>query len=166
MRMDLIQPFIGSLDTVLAEMMNSPAKIVDLTMEEEGYRRKGLAAVVTFKGQIEGRIILDMEPRVAVQVATYLAGSEVDPAEPIVRETVSELANMVIGNAITQLNDRGFRFKVFPPSLLTEEQCDAAGQESEATILCFETPCGNVHLNIAMQYHRRRSRERTEAVVN
>ena len=42
MRMDLIQPFIGSLDAVLAEMMKAPAKIVDLTMEEEGYRRKGL----------------------------------------------------------------------------------------------------------------------------
>ena len=45
MRMDLIQPFIGSLDTVLAEMMQEPAKIVDLTMEEEGYRKRGAAAV-------------------------------------------------------------------------------------------------------------------------
>ena len=63
MRMDLIQPFIGSLDAVLAEMMKMPAKIVDLTMEEEGYRRRGTAAAVSFKGQIEGRVILDMEPR-------------------------------------------------------------------------------------------------------
>ncbi|MGC1594200.1 MAG: hypothetical protein WA774_02525, partial [Candidatus Acidiferrales bacterium] len=81
MRMDLIQPFIGSLDAVLAEMMNVPAKIVDLTMEEEGYRRKGTAASVSFKGQIEGRVILDMEPRAAAQVASYLAGGEVDPSE-------------------------------------------------------------------------------------
>ena len=36
MRMELIQPFIGSLDAVLAEMMKMPAKIVDLTMEEDG----------------------------------------------------------------------------------------------------------------------------------
>ena len=42
MRMDLIQPFIGSLDAVLAEMMNAPATIADLTMEEEGYREEGL----------------------------------------------------------------------------------------------------------------------------
>ena len=72
MRMELIQPFIGSLDAVLAEMMKEPAKIVDLTMEEEGYRRKGLAASVTFKGQIEGRVILDMDPQAAVRVAGYL----------------------------------------------------------------------------------------------
>jgi chemotaxis protein CheX len=165
MRMDLIQPFIGSLDAVLAEMMNAPAKIVDLTMEEEGYRRKGLAAVVTFKGQIEGRIVLDMEPQAAASVAGYLAGGEVNPEESIVREAVCELANMVIGNAVTQLNDRGFHFKVYPPALLTEEQCAKAGQDSEATILCFETLKGNVHLNIAMHYHARRSRERAPITV-
>ena len=117
MRMDLIQPFIGSLDSVLAEMMNVPAKIVDLTMEEEGYRRKGTAAAVCFKGQIEGRVILDMEPRAAAQVASYLAGGHVDPGASIVSETVCELANMVIGNAVTQLNDAGFQFKVLPPEV-------------------------------------------------
>jgi CheY-specific phosphatase CheX len=88
MRMDLIQPFIGSLDAVLAEMMKVPAKIVDLTMEEEGYRRRGTAAAVSFKGQIEGRVILDMEPGAAAQVASFLAGSEVDPSATIVTETV------------------------------------------------------------------------------
>jgi chemotaxis protein CheX len=165
MRMDLIQPFIGSLDAVLAETMRAPAKIVDLTMEEEGYRRKGTAASVTFKGQIEGRVILDMEPRAAAQIASYISGADVDSSEPIVPETVSELANMVIGNAVTQLNDRGFQFKVFPPEVLTEEQCAQAGRDSEATILCFETPSGNVHLNILMHYHRRRSRERAPVSV-
>jgi chemotaxis protein CheX len=165
MRMDLIQPFIGSLDAVLAEMMKAPAKIVDLTMEEEGYRRKGLAASVTFKGQIEGRVVLDMEPKAAAQVAGYLSGGEVDASDSIVREAVCELANMVIGNAVTQLNDRGFTFKVFPPEVLTAEQCEAAGQDSEASILCFETPAGDVHLNINMKYHRRRSRERAPVSV-
>ena len=159
MRMDLIQPFIGSLYAVLAEMMKTSPRIVDLTMEEEGYRRKGLAASVSFKGEIEGRVILDMDPQAATQVASYLAGDEVDSSQPIVREAVCELANMVIGNAVTQLNDRGFQFKVYPPSVLTEDQCAKAGQDSEATILCFETPAGNVHLNISMRYHARRARE-------
>jgi chemotaxis protein CheX len=166
MRMDLIQPFIGSLDAVLAEMMKAPARIVDLTMEPEGYRRKGLAASVVFRGQIEGRVVLDMDPGAAARVASFLTGGEVDSSEPMVPETVCELANMVIGNAVTQLNDRGFQFKVFPPEILTQEQCEAAGQDSEATILCFETASGNVYLNISMQYHARRSRERSSVTVS
>ena len=160
MRMDLIQPFIGSLDAVLAEMMNAPAKIVDLSMEEDGYRKKGAAALVCFRGQIEGRVILDMEPTAAAHVAGVLSESEVAPDAPLVSEAVSELANMVIGNAVTQLNDKGFEFRVFPPERVTQEQFEKAGRDSEATILCFETPHGNVHLNIAMNYRRRRANER------
>ena len=165
MKMDLIQPFIGSLDTVLAEMMNAPVAIADLTMEEEGYRKKGLAAVVAFKGQIEGRIILDMEPRAAAKVAECMAGVEVNPSESIVREAVCELANMVIGNAVTLLNDRGFQFRVYPPELLTEDQCAKIGSDSEATILSFDTPEGAVHLNISMRYRSRRSNERSTVAV-
>ncbi len=165
MRMELIQPFIGSLDTVLAEMMNAPAKIVDLTMEEDGYRKKGAAALVCFRGQVEGRVILDMEPRAAAKVASVLSEGEVDPSASLVFEAVCELANMVIGNAVTQLNDKGFEFKVFPPELVTQEQFEKAGQHSEATILCFETSCGNVYLNISMQYHKRRANERLPVAV-
>ena len=165
MRMDLIQPFIGSLDAVLAEMMQAPAAIADMAMEEEGYRRKGTAAVVCFKGQIEGRIILDMDPAAAAYVAGLLAGAEIDPSEQIVSEAVCELANMVIGNAVTQLNDRGFQFKVLPPSILTDEQCAKTGTDAEATILRFQTDRGAVHLNIAMHYLARRNQDRVPAAV-
>ena len=86
----------------LAANDGAPVTIADLTMEEEAYRRKGLAAVVAFQGQIEGRIVLDMDPGVAAKVAGNMSGGEVDPSEPIVPETICELANMVIGNAVTQ----------------------------------------------------------------
>ena len=155
MRMELIQPFIGSLDAVLAEMMQEPAKIADLNMEIEGYRRKGTAAVVTFRGQIEGRVILDMEPSAAKKVASVLSDSEPDASDALVGEAVAELANMVIGNAVTQLNDAGYEFKVMPPAALTAEQCERADEDTEASIVCFETPHGNVHLNIAMHYTKR-----------
>jgi len=75
-------------------------------MEENAYRRKGVAALIAIKGDIEGRIILDLSPDVAVRVASILAGSEVAASDQVVRETVCELANMVIGNSVTLLNDQ------------------------------------------------------------
>ena len=161
MKIDLIQPFISAVDAVLAETMQSPVTIGGLNMADEGYRKKGVAAMIAIKGAIEGRVILDMEPRAAARVASYLAGEDITLNDQGMRETVSELANMVIGNAVTQLNDRGFQFKVLPPSVLTDEQDVRSGQDSEATILRFETSSGNVHLNIGMRYHGRRSREKS-----
>jgi chemotaxis protein CheX len=165
MKMNLIQPFIGSLDAVLAEMTGAPVTIADVTMEQEGYRRKGLAAVVVFQGQIEGRVVVDVDPSLAAKVAGNMAGAEAHASESMVPEAVCELANMVIGNAVTQLNDQGSEFKVLPPSILTEEQCAKIGRDSEATILSFHTPAGDVHLNISMHYHARRFGERSPVAV-
>ena len=110
MRMELIQPFINAADAVFAESLQAPTKIVDLSMDEETYRRKGVAALILIKGDIEGRVILDLAPEVALKIASHLAGGAVQGTEQVARETVCELANMVIGNSVTLLNDQGFRF--------------------------------------------------------
>ena len=160
MRMELIQPFINAADAVFSESLQAPTKIVDLEMDENTYRRKGVAALIAIKGDIEGRVILDLSPEVAVKVASILAGAEVEASEQLVRETVCEMANMVIGNSVTLLNDQGFHFKVFPPEIHMNEAGLAGSADTEALVICIETPCGNIYLNIAMRYLHRRRAER------
>ncbi len=162
MRMELIQPFINAADAVFAESLQAPTKIVDLEMDQEAYRRKGVAALIAIKGDIEGRVILDLSPEVAMKVATILAGTEVEASDQVVRETVCEMANMVIGNSVTLLNDQGFHFKVFPPEIHIDETGLAGSADTEALVICIETPCGNIYLNIAMHYLHRRRQERKE----
>ncbi len=149
MKMELIQPFIG-----------------DLQMEEEAYRRKGVAALIVIKGDIEGRIILDLAPEVALKVAAILTGAEVVDSEQTVRETVCELANMVIGNSVTLLNDQGYKFKVFPPEIHMNDEGLACTRDTEAMVLAIETTCGNIYLNIAMHHLTRRRHERDTVPVS
>ena len=110
MKMELIQPFINAADAVLAQGLQCPMSIGNLSMEEEAYRRKGVAALVSITGDIEGRIIFDFDPKTAAKVASSLAGTELKESDGLVREAVCELANQVIGNAVTSLNDQGFNF--------------------------------------------------------
>ena len=165
MRMDLIQPFINAADAVFAESLQGPTRIGDLSMEEGVYRRKGIATLIAIKGDIEGRIILDLAPEVASRVASVLTGSEVIDNDQIVRETVCELANMVIGNSVTLLNDQGYTFKVFPPEVHSSDEGLAGSADTEAMVLAIETSCGSIFLNIAMHHLARRRRERGLAPV-
>jgi len=156
MKMELIQPFINAADAVLAETLQCPTRMGDVTMDEEAYRKKGVASLVTIKGDIEGRIIFDIDPPTATRVASYLAGTQMEESPDVVRETVCELANMVIGSAITALNDQGFRFKIHPPVLHDAELGEKSTEDQEALVMCFDTDNGNVFMNIAMRYNRRR----------
>lgn len=161
MRMDLIQPFINSADAVLAQGLQSPISIENLSMEEEAYRRKGIAAEVCLTGEIEGRIIFDADLGAALQLASRLAGIEIsDTDEELVREAVCELANQIIGNAVTSLNDQGFHFHVRPPAMHTADQGSKSSEDTEALVMCFNTSSGNIFMNVALRYHRRRATER------
>jgi chemotaxis protein CheX len=162
MRMDLIQPFINSADAVLAQGLESPISIETLSMEEEAYRRKGIAAEVCLAGEIEGRIIFDADLAAAVQLASRLAGVEVSETnEELVREAVCELANQIIGNAVTTLNDQGFHFHVRPPTQHTSEQGSRSSEDTEALVMGFNTSSGNVFMNVALRHHRRQTLERS-----
>jgi len=156
MRMDLIQPFINSADAVLAQALQSPISIENLSMDEEAYRRKGVAAEVRLAGEIEGRVIFDVDIGTAVQLASRLAGVDVSETdEELVKEAVCELANQIIGNAVTTLNDQGFHFHVQPPALHTSEQGSKSSEDTEALLMSFNTDSGNVFMNIALRYHGR-----------
>src|SRR6266571_5071552 len=152
MKMELIQPFINAADAVLSQGLQSPLAIGNLSMEEEAYRRKGIAAVVELSGDIEGRIIFDLAPATAAQVASRLAGTELPESDDLVQEAVCELANQVIGNAVATLNDQGFHFRVHPPQLHTSDDDPTSTEDTEALVLCFETASGNVFMNIALRY--------------
>lgn len=150
MNMEIIQPFINSLDAVISEIMRCSARIADVTMEQGSYQRTGVAALVALSGDIEGRIILDMDAAAAGQAASDLSEIAGTPTDETAREIVCELTNMVIGNSVTQLNDRGFKFRVHPPEIFMIDVGPLGTLDSETVLLRFELPKGAVYLNISV----------------
>jgi chemotaxis protein CheX len=163
MKMDLIQPFINAADAVLSQGLNGSTKVGAVSMEEHAYRRRGVAGLIALTGEIEGRVILDLAPQTAVRVASHYAGTELPESDSLIKETVFELANQVVGNAISALNDQGFQFRVHPPLLLTSDEGDKSTEDVEALMLCFETAMGDVFMNVALRHNRTRMSEHASA---
>src|SRR5467141_3408493 len=84
MRMKLILPVNNPADEVLAQGLQGPTSVENLSMEEEAYRRKGIAAEICLTGEIEGRIIFDLAPETAVKVASCMAGAELPQSDDLV----------------------------------------------------------------------------------
>ena len=163
MKMELIQPFINAADAVLSQGLSCTTKVGNLSMEEEGYRCQGVAAMVALSGDIEGRIILDLEPQTALRVASHYAGSALPESDGLIEETIYELANQVVGNAVCFLNDQGFHFRVHPPVLLSSADGDKSSEDVEALMICFETSLGNVFMNVALRYSKERMQQHAAA---
>jgi len=152
MKLELIQPFINAADAVLGHSLGCQTRISDITMRPERYLRHGAAAVVNMRGEIEGRIIFDLEHPAADRIAATLSGTS--QPQDSVEEIICELANQVVGNAVTTLNDQGFRFKVQPPQVHREACGSGITEDTEALVMSFETPSGCLFMNIALRYKR------------
>jgi chemotaxis protein CheX len=89
MKMELIQPFINAADAVLSQGLQGTTTVGNLTMEEDAYRRKGVAGMITLTGDIEGRIILDLDPQTAVRVASHYAGAQLPESDTLIKKLSS-----------------------------------------------------------------------------
>ena len=150
MKLEIIQPFINAADAVFGHNMQSWAKVEDLRMETCAYRKHGIAAIVTLEGDVEGRVVLDLEAATARKMAESVSDNEQEIAA-LTTEVVCELANQVIGNAVTVLNDSGYRFRVQPPRIAPSDEVTMGSAHTETLVVRFETSSGPVFLNIALR---------------
>ena len=122
MKMELIQPFINAADAVLSQGLKSPMVIGNLSMEQEAYRRKGVAAVIQLSGDIEGRVIFDLTPKTAAQVASHFAGTELPETDDLVRE--ARRGGLSTGRAASVVSDVGERLRAAATVLERREALD------------------------------------------
>jgi len=148
MKLELLQPFINAADAVLGHTLQCSTRVDQLSMETHAYRRHGIAATVTLSGDVEGRVVLDFDTDTARKMALAVTDENSDE---MMNEVVCELANQVIGNAVTILNDSGYHFRVQPPQITAADQVPMGTTDVEALVMRFETSSGPVFMNIALR---------------
>ena len=69
----------------------------------------------------------------------------------LVRSTICELSNMIAGNAVSILCNRGINLDVTPPSLVSGTDMEISDYTKMQTLVIpIKTPCGEVVINFAI----------------
>ena len=111
----------------------------------------GVATLVGLAGDVEGRVLFDMSMDTALKIASKMNGEELTEFDELVKATITEVANMITGQAVTKLHDLGFKFDLTPPSLFTGEKMEVSDHEVEALIVPMLTEQGKIEVNVAIR---------------
>jgi chemotaxis protein CheX len=155
MRVEYINPFVESAYSVLTEVLNSEVNRGELYLKSTSMPVLGVAAVVGLAGDVEGRVLFDMTKETAVKIASaMLEGMDLEkPTEldDMGKATITELANMITGQAVTKLHNLGFQFDLTPPAIFTGENMEVSDTGVEALIVPMEMPQGKIEINVAIR---------------
>lgn len=151
MRIDYINPFVESAFSVMAEVLGCEVKRGEIYLKGSTQTIGGIATIVGLAGSVEGRVLLDMDNKTALNIASAMNGEKLTEIDDLVKATITELANMITGHAVTRLHDLGFKFDLTPPAVITGENMRIHDIGVEALIVPMEMPIGMVEINVAIK---------------
>ncbi len=153
MHVEQIHPFVDSVREVLGQVVGGPVQAGRLHLQPTPAPCRGVAAIVCLAGQVEGRVILDMDRETALRLAARMNGEPMATLTPLAQDTLAELASMMTGRAVTTLHDRGFRLQPTPPLLMVGENMTVTSSSPalEALVIPLTTGLGEVVVNVAVR---------------
>lgn len=151
MRVEYINPFTEAAYSILSQVLGGEIKRGDLYLKSNCMPVKGVAAMVGLAGDVEGRVLFDMDQETALKIASAMNSEELTKFDELVRATITELANLITAQAVTKLHDLGFRFDLTPPALFTGQDMEISNTDMEALIVPMEVPQGRIEINVAIR---------------
>jgi len=151
MRVEYINPFVEAAYNILTEVLGGEIKRGELYLKSTSMPVMGVAALVGLAGDVEGRVIFDMDMDTAMKIASRMNQEELKSFDDLAKATITELANLITAQAVTKLHDLGFRFDLTPPALFTGDNMEISDHEVEALIVPMETGQGKVEVNVAIR---------------
>ena len=151
MRIEYINPFVESAIEVLKKVVTQDVKRGELSLRNSVSSMLGLALIVGITGQVTGRVVIDMPQDLGLQIASIMNEEELKDFNDLTNATLTELANIIVGKAITNLHRLGYKFDLTPPTLFMGDNLRLSDNKIEALIVPLELLNNKIEINVALK---------------
>ena len=151
MRVEYINPFVDSAIIILRQTVTQDIKRGDINLRANVSSMLGIALIVGLAGQVKGRVIINMSKETGLKIASIMNQENMTTFDELTSSTLTELANMIVGNAVTKLHELGYKFDLTPPAMIVGEKLKISDRELESLIVPLELPYGLIEINVALK---------------
>lgn len=152
MRAELINPFLGASFKVLKSLGNENIKKGELGLASSPVKGDEVNSTVGVTGDLLGQVIFCMSQQTASQVAsTMLLGLPITTFDELAKSAICEFSNIVTGNAVTELGDKGLFCNLTPPTLFVGKDVLLSTKDLGFLVIPLETGFGDIKVYIALR---------------
>ena len=149
MRVEYINPFVESAVSVLRVVLGTEVSRGQISLGSKISILHDVAVIVGLVGQVEGRVVLDLDKQTAFRIVSVMNGEEMTEFDEMTNATLTELGNMISGRAVTRLSELGYKFDVTPPAIFVGSS--TVSDTIESLIVPIETQLGSFKINVALR---------------
>lgn len=118
------------------------------------FQSVGTATYIGISGDLEGRVIYEMNRITAVNLASEMNDEDIPGLNELVRSTIQELGNIISGNATTKLRNVANKktISITPPSMIVGSDTEISDNVSRKFLkVPLKTNMGDIYINLAVR---------------
>jgi chemotaxis protein CheX len=139
MKAEVINPFLESARIVIEQVIQVSPSTGNLGIKEIKQIDNHIWIQVGMTGQLSGNIIFGIAEQVALRmVSIMMGGFVITEMDEMGQSAISELSNMISGNASTILSNQGVSVDITPPKLMKSENMSFGSSKALSIPLLME----------------------------
>ncbi|HXH60920.1 MAG TPA: chemotaxis protein CheX [Fimbriimonadaceae bacterium] len=118
MKVAYINPFVQASVSVLKTLVGKTPLPGRISARPEIFTTNDVNIVCGVTGDVYGHVLYGMTAETADRIASAMLGETVAEFDQLAASAISELGNIVSGNSLTMLSEKGFMCDISPPTII------------------------------------------------
>lgn len=150
MNVEHINPFLKAVTNTFSTMLQADARRGDLELGDAKTRLYPISGLIGLSGKASGMVVINLSTEVALKAASAMLMEEITEVNDDVLDAVGELANVIAGQAKTDLER--YDLSVSLPNVVTGEGHEIRFPSATPPLAVpFETDFGPLRLEVGFE---------------
>ena len=152
MKVEYINPFIKASTEVLKMIAQIEFTTGKPYMKSSPFTPSSVLIVVGITGEIQGQAVISMTMELAMGIASkMMMGMPVTELDEMSKSALSELGNMIMGNAATLLYNDEIQVDITPPSLMVGDGITISSSTMTTIGVPLNSELGTMNFDISIK---------------
>ncbi|MBO7744715.1 chemotaxis protein CheX [Paenibacillus sp. MWE-103] len=151
MKAEYINPFLESAKIVIEQVIQIRPSTGQLGIKDIKFVENYIWIQIGINGQMNGDIVFGLSEQVALKmVSAMMGGYAIAEMDEMGKSAISELGNMISGNASTMLYNQGVRVDITPPKVMHSAQSAGFAATKALTIPLIMDGIGELDIQVLL----------------
>ncbi len=115
---EYINPFLMAATSIIKDICQIELKVGKPYVKETAFANDSVIIMIGVTGEMRGSVMIALSYNKALEIASnMMMGMPVTELDEMSTSAISELGNMIMGNAATILSTKGIGIDITPPTL-------------------------------------------------
>jgi chemotaxis protein CheX len=149
---DYINPFIEAVTHTFSTMAAITPTRDRIFLKGDGEETYGISGIIGLGGEATGAVVLNFPEQVAIRVVGKFVGEEFTNISAAVVDGVGELTNIIAGDAKNRLVQKGYKFEIGLPKIVTgRSYITAQNKAVPCLVVSFASEVGKFCMEVSLK---------------